>query len=297
MNKKHMLIDGHSILVRAFYGVPMLTTSNGVHTNAVYGFLNMMFKFLEEENPDYLTVAFDMPVPTFRHETYSDYKGTRGSMEIELKEQIPIIQSVLNAMNIAVVMQPGLEADDLLGTIARRSEEVGMNVTIISGDRDLLQLATEKTQIRIPKTKKGGNEVENYYAADVKEKYLVSPIEFIDVKALMGDTSDNIPGVPGIGEKTATKLIAEYGSIESVYNKAVCGELKPPKACKAMLEHYELAKLSKELATIKTDAKMEEFLFENGVYSLDKAKKAEMFNEETRKWFDALELHKWDNKF
>ena len=199
MSEKIVLIDGHSILNRAFYGLPDLTNAEGLHTNAIYGFLTIMFKILEEEKPEYLTVAFDVHAPTFRHEMYDAYKGTRKPMADELRQQVPVIKEVLGAMGIKTIEQAGLEADDLLGTISRRSEERGMEVSVISGDRDLLQLATEHVKIRIPKTRQGRTEVEDYYSEDVKNRYQVTPLEFIDLKALMGDTSDNIPGVPSIG--------------------------------------------------------------------------------------------------
>ena len=255
MSEKIVLIDGHSILNRAFYGVPDLTNAEGLHTNAVYGFLNIMFKILDEEKPEYLTVTFDVHAPTFRHEMYADYKGTRKPMAEELRQQVPVIKEVLQAMQIRTIEKAGLEADDLLGTISRICEEKGMDVAIISGDRDTLQLATEKVKIRIPKTKQGRTEIEDYYAADVKEKLGVTPVEFIDVKALMGDTSDNIPGVPGIGEKTATKLITEYQTIENVYAHAA--EVKPPRASKNIQEFWEQACMSKTLATIDTHAELE----------------------------------------
>ena len=207
MSEKIVLIDGHSILNRAFYGVPDLTNAEGLHTNAIYGFLNILFKILEEARPDYLTVAFDVHAPTFRHKMFSDYKGTRKPMAEELRQQVPVMKEVLRAMKIKIVEQEGLEADDLLGTIAGIGERAGMDVVILSGDRDLLQLATDHVKIRIPKTKQGKTEIEDYYAADVKARYQVTPQEFIDLKALMGDASDNIPGVPSIGEKTATKII------------------------------------------------------------------------------------------
>ena len=216
-NKKIVLIDGHSILNRAFFGLPDLTNSEGLHTNAIYGFLTIMFKILDEEKPDYLTVAFDVHAPTFRHKMYDAYKGTRKPMADELRQQVPVIKEVLCSMEIKTIECAGLEADDLLGTLSRRCEEEGMEVSVISGDRDLLQLATQHVKIRIPKTKQGRTEVEDYYAADVKERYQVTPKEFIDLKALMGDTADNIPGVPSIGEKTATKIITEYHSIENAY--------------------------------------------------------------------------------
>ena len=190
---KIVLIDGHSILNRAFYGVPDLSNSEGLHTNAVYGFLNIMFKILEEEKPEYLVVAFDVKAPTFRHEIYKEYKGTRKPMPEELRQQVPVMKEVLQAMGIKIMEKPGLEADDILGTLAKRSEKEGMEVALISGDRDLLQIATERIKIRIPKTKGGKTEIEDYYAADVEAKYQVNPIQFIDLKALMGDTADNIP--------------------------------------------------------------------------------------------------------
>lgn len=186
MSEKIVLIDGHSILNRAFYGLPDLTNAEGLHTNAIYGFLTIMFKILEEEKPEYLTVAFDVHAPTFRHEMYDAYKGTRKPMADELRQQVPVIKEVLGAMGIKTIEQAGLEADDLLGTISRRSEERGMEVSVISGDRDLLQLATEHVKIRIPKTRQGRTEVEDYYSEDVKNRYQVTPLEFIDLKALWG---------------------------------------------------------------------------------------------------------------
>ena len=288
MTEKIVLIDGHSILHRAFYGIPDLTNAEGLHTNAIYGFLNILFKLLEEEKPQYLVVAFDVHAPTFRHKMFEAYKGTRKPMADELREQVPVIKEVLQAMGVKVVEQAGLEADDILGTLAKRCETNGMVVSVISGDRDLLQLATDKIQIRIPKTKRGTTEIENYYAKDVKERYQVTPIEFIDVKGLMGDSSDNIPGVPSVGEKTATKIIVEYGSIENAYEHVE--ELTPPRAAKALREHYELAKLSKELATIIVDADI--------TCSLEDAKLGNLYTQEAYTWFQRLQfknfLHRFD---
>ena len=209
---KLVLIDGHSILNRAFYGVPDLTNAEGLHTNAVYGFLNIMLKILEEEKADHLAVAFDLPAPTFRHKMFDAYKGTRKPMPEELREQVPLIKEALTAMDIPTLTLEGFEADDILGTVAKRCQKEGIDVAIVSGDRDLLQLADEHIKIRIPKTSRGTTEIHDYYPEDVKREYQVTPQEFIDVKALMGDSSDNIPGVPSIGEKTATSLIAAYGS-------------------------------------------------------------------------------------
>ena len=256
MSEKLVLIDGHSILNRAFFGLPDLTNSQGLHTNAIYGFLNILFKILEEEKPNYLAVAFDVKAPTFRHTMFEGYKGTRKPMADELRQQVPVMKDMLTKMGVPIVELPGFEADDLLGTISVMGEAQGMEVSIVSGDRDLLQLATEHVQIRIPKTKKTGTEIENYYAKDVVERYLVTPKEFIDVKALMGDASDNIPGVPGIGEKTASALIEKYKSIEEVHAHAE--EVKPPRAGKNIVEYWEQAVMSKELATIITDAPVTE---------------------------------------
>ncbi len=246
--EKIVLIDGHSILNRAFYGIPVLTNSEGLHTNAVYGFLNILFKVLEEEHAGYAAVAFDLRAPTFRHKMFDGYKGTRKPMPQELHEQVPLMKEMLQAMGIPVLTMEGYEADDILGTISHRMEKEGMEVSVVSGDRDLLQLATDNIRIRIPKTKATGTEVEDYYARDVETRYQVTPTQFIDVKALMGDSSDNIPGVPGIGEKTATKLITEFGSIEQVYENLE--NVRPPRAREAIRLHYDMAQMSKTLATI-----------------------------------------------
>ena len=287
MREKIVLIDGHSILNRAFYGVPDLTNSEGLHTNAVYGFLNIMFKILDEEKPEYLTVTFDVHAPTFRHEMYADYKGTRKPMAEELRQQVPVIKDVLRAMDIEIIEQAGLEADDLLGTISCMCEPKGMDVSIISGDRDTLQLATEHVKIRIPKTKQGKTEVEDYNAADVKERYGVTPKEFIDVKALMGDASDNIPGVPGVGEKTATKIIQDYQTIENAYEHA--DELKPPRASKNLKEYWEQAKMSKVLATINTHADIE--------FDIEKARHGNPYTKEAHELFKRLQFKNMLSRF
>ncbi len=251
MNNKLVLIDGHSILNRAFYGVPDLTNSEGLHTNAVFGFLNIMFRILEEEQADHLAVAFDLKEPTFRHKMYGEYKGNRKPMPEELAQQVPLMMEVLKAMGIPIMTLKGYEADDVLGTLAKKNAADGVEVSVVSGDRDLLQLSDTHIKIRIPKTSRNGTEVKDYYPEDVKREYQVTPVEFIDVKALMGDASDNIPGVPSIGEKTATSLIVSYGSIENAY--AHLEEIKPPRARKALEEHYDMAQMSKTLATICID--------------------------------------------
>ncbi len=287
MQEKLLLIDGHSILNRAYYGLPPMTNSEGLHTNAVYGFLNILFKIMEEEKPDYLTVAFDLSAPTFRHKMYAEYKGTRKGMDPELREQVPVMKEMLQAMGVVIVQKEGYEADDLLGTIGRMGEEKGLLVSTVSGDRDLLQLATKKVQIRIPKTKRTGTEIENYFEDDVKEKYQVTPKEFIDLKALMGDTSDNIPGVPGIGEKTATALIIKYGSIENAY--AHVEEITPNRAKTNLQEHYDMAEMSKVLATIDTHADI--------TYDFEEARVKNLFTPEAYALCQKLQLKNMLKKF
>lgn len=287
MSEKIVLIDGHSILNRAFYGVPDLSNSQGLHTNAVYGFLNIMLKILEEETPEYLTVAFDVKEPTFRHKLYGEYKGTRKPMPEELREQVPVIQDVLRAMRVPVIMQGGYEADDILGTIARLAEAEGMEVSLVSGDRDLLQLASEKILIRIPKTKRGGTEIEDYHTAEVMEKYGITPKQVIDMKGLMGDTADNIPGVPGIGEKTAAKILAAFPSVEEAYENIE--QVEPKRARELLRANRELAFLSKELATIKTDCPVD--------FSFEAARYENLFTEEAFEWIKKLELKSLEKRF
>ena len=267
---KLVLIDGHSILHRAFYGVPELTNGQGLHTNAIYGFLNIMFKILEEEQADYLAVAFDVHAPTFRHEIYKEYKGTRKPMPTELREQVPVMKELLLSMGICVVEQAGLEADDILGTIAKRAQREGMEVSLVSGDRDLLQVATDHIRIRIPKTKGGRTQVEDYYAKDVEAAYQVNPLQFIDLKALMGDTADNIPGVPKVGEKTATELMVTYGSLENIY--AHVEEISKKSIRESLIANRDLADLSKVLATINVDAEI--------AFDFEKAKIGDFYTEE-----------------
>ena len=287
MSEKILLVDGHSIINRAFYGVTDLTNSEGLHTNAIYGFLNTLFKVLEEEKPDYLTVAFDVKAPTFRHQMYDAYKGTRKPMPAELHEQVPVLKDVLHAMGIATMEKAGLEADDLLGTVAKRSEALGMEVTVLSGDRDLLQLATEHIRIRLPKTKGGVTETENYNTQDVIDRYQVTPLQIIELKALMGDSADNIPGVPGIGEKTATNLIVQYGNIENAY--AHVEEIKPNRAKNALQEHYDMAVMSKALATINIDCDYD--------YDWDMAKLGNIYTQEAYALIKRLEFKNMLSRF
>ena len=280
MSEKIVLIDGHSILNRAFYGLPDLTNSEGLHTNAVYGFLNILFRTLEEEQPQYLAVAFDVHAPTFRHQMYADYKGTRKPMPSELREQVPMLKEVLRAMDIELVEKAGYEADDILGTLAERCEKKGMEVTVVSGDRDILQLASDRIMIRMPKTVRGKTTIENYHAKEVLERYQVEPKQIIELKALMGDTSDNIPGIPGVGEKTATKLIVEYGSIENAYVHVE--EIRPNKAKESLKNNYDLAVMSKKLATIDTQAPVE--------CDLEHAKIRNLYTEEAYEMFRRLDF-------
>lgn len=251
MNKKVLLFDGLSIANRAFYGIPLLTNKEGRYTNAVYGFINIMLSIIEKEKPDLLGVAFDVSAPTFRHIQCEDYKGTRKGMPQELREQIPLLKHVLRAMNIHMMEKEGYEADDLLGTLAKEGERDGYKMVVVSGDRDLLQITSDTIELKIPKTKQQGTEIESYYAKDVEAKYEVSPIEFIDVKGLMGDASDNIKGVPGVGEKTAIKLIKSYGSIENLYEHI--DEITQKKLKENLVTYKDQALESKMLATIVCD--------------------------------------------
>ena len=285
--EKIVLIDGHSIMSRAFYGVPELTNSEGLHTNAVYGFLNIMFKILEEEQADHVAVAFDRKEPTFRHKMFEPYKGTRKPMPEELHEQVDLMKEVLGAMEVPILTMAGYEADDILGTVAKESQAKGVEVVVVSGDRDLLQLADEHIKIRIPKTSRGGTEIKDYYPEDVKNEYHVTPTEFIDMKALMGDSSDNIPGVPSIGEKTAAAIIEAYGSIENAY--AHIEEIKPPRAKKSLEENYSLAQLSKELATININCGIE--------FSYDDAKADNLYTPAAYQYMKRLEFKSLLSRF
>ena len=252
MAEKLVLIDGNSIVNRAFFAIPDLTNSQGVHTNAIYGFLNIMFRILNEENADYLVIAFDVHEPTFRHKMYEAYKGTRKGMPDELREQMPILKDLLRSMGITLMEKGGLEADDILGTLAKRGENEGMDVTLVSGDRDLLQIATDRILIRIPKTKGGKTEIEDYHTADVVAKYGLTPLQIIELKGLMGDSSDNIPGVPKIGEKTATELLKQYETIDNL--KDHIPEITKKSVKETLEENFDMAILSKKLATIEINA-------------------------------------------
>jgi len=253
---KLLLIDGNSIMNRGFYALPAdLTNQEGLHTNALLGFLNIFFRIYEEEQPTNICVAFDVHAPTFRHEQYKEYKGTRHAMPDELREQMPVIKELLTTMKIPIMEKAGYEADDLLGTMSRRGMQEGMEVVILSGDRDLLQLATDSVMIRIPKTKAGKTTMEDYRAKEVMDTYGVTPTEFIEMKGLMGDTSDNIPGVPGIGPKTAEKLIRQYHTVEEVI--AHIPDMPQNKMRAALEENREMAVFSRDLSRILLDAPVE----------------------------------------
>ncbi len=265
---KLLLIDGNSILNRAFYGImssKMLMTSDGTYTNAVYGFLSIMFKVQDDLNPDYMAIAFDLKAPTARHNMYEGYKANRKGMPNELAAQMPIIKDVLTKMNISIIERAGYEGDDILGTFARIGEQAGFDVTILSGDRDTFQLATKKVTIRIPRTKAGKTEEEFFDEDKVIETYNVVPKQLIEVKGLMGDTSDNIPGVPGVGEKTAYKLIAEYKSVDNLYEllendeaPTIKGKLR-----ENLSQNKELALLSRELGRINVEVPLDDISIED----------------------------------
>ncbi len=281
--EKLVVIDGNSILNRAFYGImgnKMLQTADGTYTNAVYGFLNIMFKVMDDIKPEYLVVAFDVKSPTKRHELYKEYKGTRKGMPDELASQMPIIKSVLQAMNIKVIEKAGYEADDVLGTLAKFGEKNGLEVTILTGDRDSFQLATNKVTIRIPRTKQGKTEIDDFNRDKVLETYGVEPKALIEVKGLMGDASDNIPGVAGIGEKTAINLIKTFGSIEEIYKKIDEGEPSiKGKVKENLVANKDLAFLSKTLGTIDTDAPIDKDLKEFKVEEWNKSEVLTLFKE------------------
>ncbi len=280
MSEKLMLIDGNSIVNRAFYGVPDLTNRDGLHTNAIYGFLNIFLKLLDEETPNYVLVAFDEKAPTFRHEMYSEYKGTRKGMPDELAEQMPVLKDVLRSMQVTIYSQPGIEADDILGTMSAEGKKAGMDVTIVSGDRDLLQLVEDGVKVRQPKTKQGKTITLDYDKSAVIRDFHVTPSQIIDLKGLMGDSSDNIPGVPGVGEKTAIKLLDIYGTVEEVLKHA--DEIENTRARNNILANPDMAKLSKKLATIKRDCKLD--------IKPDACLVGDMWNEEAHANIEKLEF-------
>lgn len=278
-----LIIDGNSIMNRAFYGImssKMLTTPEGMYTNAIYGFLAILFKELEDLKPEYIAVAFDLKAPTHRHKMFDGYKATRHGMPEELAEQMPVIKEILKDMNITIIEKEGFEADDILGTMSKNAEDVGINTTILSGDRDTFQLASDRITIRIPRTKAGKTEEDDYDKAKIKETYGVEPKQLIQVKGLMGDTSDNIPGVPGVGEKTALKLIQEYGSINKLYEALESGNSTVKGALKEKLtNNKELAYMSETLGRILLDAPLDVTIEELKVQPWDNEKVTKKFKE------------------
>ena len=280
---KLIVVDGNSIMNRAFYGImgsKMLMTKDGKYTNAVYGFLSIIFKVIEDLNPDYIAVAFDLKAPTARHLMYEGYKANRKGMPNELAEQMPIIKDILRKMNITIIEKEGYEADDVLGTLAKRGEEQGVEVTILSGDRDTFQLATNKVTIRIPRTKVGKTEVDNFNRDKVMETYGVEPKELIEVKGLMGDSSDNIPGVPGVGEKTALNLVKQYKTIDNLYKEIEAGTADVKGKLKEnLVNNKDLAELSRTLGTINVEVPIEESIEDLKVKEWDKEAVLNVFKE------------------
>ena len=292
--KKLVAIDGNSIMNRAFYGImnsKLLMTSDGTYTNAIFGFLSILLKLLNDENPDYICVAFDLKAPTFRHKKYDGYKATRKGMPDELRMQMPIIKDVLRAMNIKIFEIEGYEADDILGTLAKYGEDNGIEVLLLTGDRDALQLVSDNVTVRIPTTRMGKTESTDYTPDVVKEKFGIIPKEFIETKSLMGDSSDNIPGVPGVGEKTAFSLIIKYHNIDTIYEalesgkelEGVKGKLK-----EKILTNKELAYLSKELGTIYKEVPI--------VINEDEISKKDYNNDELYDLFLKLQLRSFIDK-
>lgn len=250
--EKLILIDGNSIIYRAFFAMPPLTNSSGLHTNAVYGFTNMLLRLIQEERPTHMLVAFDAGKVTFRHEGYQEYKGGRDKTPPELSEQFPLMRELLESFGIAWFELAGYEADDIIGTLSKRAEEAGQEVLVVTGDKDMLQVVSDRVKVAL--TRKGVSEVEPYDPQQIEEKYGLKPLQIIDLKGLMGDTSDNIPGVPGIGEKTALKLLHQFGSVEEVL--AHTDELKG-KMKENLVNHADDARMSKQLATIFREVPVE----------------------------------------
>lgn len=284
--EKWILIDGNSIANRAFYAMPPLTNASGLHTNAVYGFTTMLLKLLEEEKPTHMLVAFDAGKVTFRHEGYGDYKGGRQKTPSELSEQFPLIKELLKSFGISQFELSGYEADDIIGTLTRMADEQGAEALVVSGDKDMLQLASDQVTVAI--TRKGVSEVERYSPAEIQEKYGLVPLQIIDLKGLMGDTSDNIPGIPGVGEKTALKLLHEYGSVENVLENS--GELKG-KMKEKVESHKDDAIMSKKLATIFREVPLEQGVEEMKYDGYEKPVLAEAFRKlEFKSLMERLDL-------
>ena len=290
---KLILIDGNSILNRAFYGImgtKMLTTPDGKYTNAVYGFLAILFKVMDDIKPEYIAVAFDVKAPTARHKMYDGYKATRKGMPNELREQIPILKEILEFMHITIIEKEGYEADDVLGTLAKKGEKDGLEVTIVSGDRDTFQLTSNKISVRIPHTKMGKTEVDTFGEKEIIEKYGITPKQLIELKGLMGDTSDNIPGVPGVGEKTALTLVKEYESIDKLYEAIDSNtDTLKPKLKEKLIANKDMALLSRTLGTINVEVPLDE--------KIEDLKIKEWDNENLFLKFKELNFHRFIDRF
>ena len=285
--EKVLLIDAYSIICRGFYALPLLSTSKGYHTNAVLGFLNILFRTMEEENPNYIAVAFDENAPTFRHKLYKEYKGQRKPMPVELKEQVPYVKEILTSMGISIFSKVGYEADDILGSLASKLSSNEVEAVILSGDKDMLQLATDDIKIRLVKTVKSNSDIYTYYAKDVEKEYNMTPTEFIELKAIMGDPSDNIPGIKGVGKITANDLISRYKSIDNIYNHL--DEIKKPSIVKAFESGKEDATLFKILVTIVKDVDIDA--------KLSDLKVDNIFNSNSFKAIEKYELKSLYKKF
>lgn len=275
MAEKFVIIDGNSLANRAYYALPMLSNSNGLITNAIYGFTKMLFKIIEDEQPDFLAVAFDKSRIVFRHQDYADYKAQRKPMPTELRTQFPVLKDLLQAMNIIFFELEGYEADDIIGTMVRKAEKAGLHSVIVTGDRDALQLVSNQTKVLL--TKKGISEVDCYDPKALQEKYDLTPEQVIDLKGLMGDASDNIPGIPGVGEKTALKLLKEYGSVEEAL--AHHEDYKGKKLGESLVKYADQALLSKKLATIDCDVPLDTEISECRRFAPDYPRLLEMLQE------------------
>lgn len=290
-NKKFLVIDGNSIMNRAYYGLMNLRMTSSVlniHTNALYAFLNIYWMILDRFKPDYVVVSFDLKAPTFRHEMYKEYKGTRHAMPDELREQMPVIKDILKAMNVPIIEKEGYEADDILGTIANKNESNNIYTYILTGDRDSFQLISDYTSVIMPSNKPGKTEYTVYDKELLKEKYNILPYQVIEVKSLKGDASDNIPGVKGIGDKTAFSLIGKYDNIENIYNNIDSIETTP-KIKEKLINDKEMAILSHKLATIDLNVPID--------LDYDKSILCDVNKEEVYKLFKKLEFNKFLNKY
>lgn len=290
-NKKFLVIDGNSIMNRAYYGLMRLNMTSSVlniHTNALYAFLNIYWMTLDKFKPDFVVVSFDLKAPTFRHEMYKEYKGTRHAMPDELKEQMPVIKEILTAMNVPIIEKEGYEADDILGTIAKKNEKNNIFTYILTGDRDSFQLISDLTSVIMPSNKPGKTEYTVYNPEKLNEKYGIKPCQVIEVKALMGDASDNIPGVKGVGEKTAYSLIQKYDNIKSIYDNIDNIDITQ-KIKEKLLNDKDMANLSHTLATIDVNVPIE--------LDYNKAVLTDINKEKVYKLFKDLEFNKFLNKF